>query len=140
MASWFYLSNVKYYDVLGAFESSVQYWPMKTKASVGDTVYIYLAAPYKQIAFKCKVVRTDIELEEISSETFPFVKCEIPEKRMGLFMEFSIEVSVPLDTASPLSYNYLKERGLKGRLMWPRNLDKTPELLEYIEESISELR
>lgn len=136
MTHWFYLANVKYFDVLGSFEAGVHYWPVKTKAAAGDILYVYLAEPYKQIAFECEIVRTGIEQEEVFAHVLPFIKCETPDKMDKKFMELKIQKSVPLTKDSPLGYSYLKEMGLKGRLLWPRNLDNCPELLSYIKAQI----
>lgn len=140
MAHWFYLSNVKYYEVFAAFDAGVRFWPVSTKVAVGDILYIYLAEPYKQIAFECEVIRTDIELEEIFADVVPFIKCETPGEMKKKFVEHRILRKIPLEPASPLGYQMLKEHGLKGRLMWPRNLDNTPELLSYITGFIDEIR
>jgi hypothetical protein len=55
MTYWLYPANTKYYDVLGAFSERIAYWPAKTKVAVGDSVLIYLSAPYKQIGFQTEV-------------------------------------------------------------------------------------
>jgi hypothetical protein len=140
MASWFYLSNVKYFDVFAAFEAGVKYRPVKTNVSVGDTLYIYLAAPYKQIVFECEVVRTDIDQDEVIAEMIPFIMCDITERKKMKFIELGEITSFPVDEGSPLGYQALKDHGLRGRLMWPRNLDNTPGLLGYIKEVADALR
>lgn len=138
MASWFYLSNIKYFDVFGAFDAGVTYWPVSTKVEVGDTLYIYLADPYKQIAFAGEVMRTEIELEEIFNLVVPYIKCETPGKMTKKFVELKITAKIPLKAGSLLSYGMLKEQGLKGRIMWPRKLDNTPDLLSYIKGIVKE--
>lgn len=60
MTDWLYPANVKFYDVLAAFEEEQAVWPIHTKVNVGDTVYIYLAAPYKRIASSGIQIVTDV--------------------------------------------------------------------------------
>ncbi len=56
------------FDSISAFNElgSVD-WKQSIKAEVGDTVYIYVAAPIKAIKLKCKVTKVnllDIEIDD----------------------------------------------------------------------------
>jgi len=140
MASWFYLSSIKYFDIFGAFEAGVKYRAMKTNAAPGDIIYIYLADPYKQIAFECEVARTNIEQEEALPEILPFIKCDPTERKRMNFMELGRITAFPLCEDSPLNFQALKDHGLRGRLIWPKKLENFPGLLSYIQEVADALR
>ncbi|MDH5447039.1 MAG: EVE domain-containing protein [Gammaproteobacteria bacterium] len=133
MAHWLYPANTKYYDVLGAFSKKSAYWPIKSKVAKGDQVLIYLAAPYKQIGFICKVTEVDLDESTVLKHVSPFFK-QVPDKNANLryFMKLNSIKRIPLDEASPLSLTQLKVVGLKGMLMGPRKLDNTPGLLDYL--------
>ena len=54
-------SNPKYYDVIHAFEEAdIIDWKQGAGIKKGDTVYLYVAAPYSAVMYKCKVLETDI--------------------------------------------------------------------------------
>lgn len=137
MNNWLYPANIKYYDVLGAFSRDEIYWPQNSKVFIGDIIYIYLAVPYKQIGYKCEVVEVDLQYIDIIESIRPFFKGKIDNnKTPKLFMKLRLSSSFILDSDSPLSYNYLKQNGLKGFLMGPRNLSNNPVLLDYILRSV----
>ncbi len=135
---WLYPANTKFYDVLGAFRKAETYWPLNSKVSVGDTVFIYLAAPHKQIAFDCDVLEVGLEESEVIDFVRPFFKGENhDEKSQKLFMKLQVSSAIPLESDSPLAYEYLKKHGLSGMLMGPRKLENNPALLTYIEGKTS---
>ena len=51
---WIIPSNPKYYDV------DIIDWKQGAGIKKGDTVYLYVAAPYSAVMYKCKVLETDI--------------------------------------------------------------------------------
>ena len=58
---WIIPSNPKYYDVIHAFEEAdIIDWKQGAGIKKGDTVYLYVAAPYSAVMYKCKVLETDI--------------------------------------------------------------------------------
>lgn len=58
---WIIPANPKYYDVVGAFEeSNIVTWKQSSDIHVGDMIYMYVAAPYSSILYRCKAVETDI--------------------------------------------------------------------------------
>lgn len=137
MVHWIYPANVKYYDVLSAFNAPETYWPINSKVSTGDVIYIYLASPYKQIGFVCEVLEVKIELYSILENIRPFFKKESNnEKQNKLFMKLKASSVITLEDDSLLSYQYLKENGLNGMLMGPRKLENNPSLLKYIKGNI----
>lgn len=59
--SWLVPVNSKYYDIEKAFaESDTILWKQSNSVIVGDTVYLYLAAPYSCVRYKCEAVEVDI--------------------------------------------------------------------------------
>ena len=54
---WIIPSNPKYYDVIHAFEEAdIIDWKQGAGIKKGDTVYLYVAAPYSAVMYKCKVL------------------------------------------------------------------------------------
>ena len=57
-------ANPKYYDVVGAFEKEEEIlWKQNGDMLTGDIVFLYVAAPYSAVLYKCKVVETNIPYE-----------------------------------------------------------------------------
>ena len=142
MTYWLYPANTKYYDVLGAMTENKTWWPMHTRVAVGDVVIIYLAAPYKQLAYLCEVLATNIDSGEVMPHIRQFLTGkEKPAKASKPFMSLTPIHTIPIDAQSPLGLSYLKQHGLSGMLMGARKLDSNPELLTYILEEVKhELR
>ena len=58
---WIIPANPKYYDIENAFDNAeIIDWKQSSSVKVGDTVYMYVAAPVSAILYKCKVVEVDI--------------------------------------------------------------------------------
>ncbi|MCM1342459.1 MAG: hypothetical protein NC246_01370 [Muribaculaceae bacterium] len=71
---WIIPANPKYYDVVAAFEESrVVTWKQSSDIHVGDTIYMYVAAPYSSILYKCRAIEVDMpwqyEDENLSVKT-----------------------------------------------------------------------
>ena len=138
MSHWLVPANTKFYDVFSAFEQPETYWPMNVKITCSDTVYIYLAAPYKQIGFICSVSSTGYSIEEVSELVLPFIKGEIrKDGPVKQFMKLQTVQPIPLDNDSALSLKNLKQNGLNGMLMGARKLENNPDLLNYIGKNSS---
>lgn len=61
---WIIPANPKYYDVVGAFEESdIITWKQSSDIHVGDIIYMYVAAPYSSIMYKCQAIEVDIPWE-----------------------------------------------------------------------------
>ena len=117
---------------MGAMNEPETYWPMNSKVESGDLIFIYLAAPYKQIAYICEVLKTGLNENDIIKFVKPFfvtpVECD---KKSKDFMKIKPVQTLPLSPDSLFALQSLKENGLKGMLMGPRKLDNCPPLLEY---------
>lgn len=58
---WLVPANPKYYDIEKAFsENEVIRWKQSSNIAVGDTVFMYVAAPVSAILYKCRAVEVDI--------------------------------------------------------------------------------
>ena len=130
---WLIPANTKFYDVFAAFGREETYWPMNAKIAAGDVVYIYLAAPYKQIGFVCDVLETGFDVDEIIEDLRGFIKGEAggdgPAKP---FMKLKALRSLPIEKNGVLGLANLRENGLNGMLMGARKLENNPPLLEYM--------
>ena len=137
MTHWIIPANPRFYDVFGAFREVETYWPINVKMSIADTIYIYLAAPYKQIGFVCEVLEIDIDPESIAETIRPFIKKAVSDKGQSkLFMKLNPISTISIDKDSFLGLEHLKLNGLTGMLMGARKLENNPKLLNYIKRSL----
>jgi len=61
---WIVPANPKYYDIEHAFDDKdLLDWKQGSGIRVGDTVFMYVAAPVSAILYKCRVTETDIPFE-----------------------------------------------------------------------------
>ncbi len=134
MRHWIYPANPKYYDVIAAFtQESQTAWPMNSKVEVGDDVYIYSGAPFKQILFKCEVEAINIHVDDVMDQAEKYAKVEgkAPKK---MFMLLKTLEQFETDSGSLVSFQALRDHGLKGSIMGPQCLENNETLLEYILE------
>ena len=69
--SWMISGNPKQYDVIGAFaELGKLDWHQSFNAKVGDIVYIYISDTVKEIRYKCRVNKTELDQAEIDDSKF----------------------------------------------------------------------
>lgn len=62
--SWLVPVNPKYYDIQKAFtESDTILWKQSNSVIAGDIIYLYLAAPFSCVLYKCIAVEVDIPYE-----------------------------------------------------------------------------
>ena len=58
---WIIPANPKFYDIEKAFQKKeIIDWKQSSSIKVGDTIFIYVAAPVSAILYKCKAVEVDI--------------------------------------------------------------------------------
>ena len=58
---WIIPANPKFYDIEHTFDDAeIIDWKQSSSVKVGDTAYMYVAAPVSAILYKCKVVEVDI--------------------------------------------------------------------------------
>jgi len=61
--NWIVPANPKYYDIEAAINENPEHtflWKQSNQIAVGDTVYLYIAAPISAIRYKCKTIKVDI--------------------------------------------------------------------------------
>lgn len=59
--SWLIPANPSYFDLKAAFAQQDEIiWKQNARITMGDTVYLYLAAPISAIIYQCAVTKTDI--------------------------------------------------------------------------------
>ncbi len=133
MSHWLYPANTKFYDVFAALSNAEAVWPMNSKVDVGDTVFLYLAAPHKKIGFVCDVTSINIPESVVSKNTSPYIKGEKKDAPTGkAFMLLGNIRDVSSDDSDRFSYQKLKHNGLNGMLMGPRKLENNQPLFHYI--------
>ena len=138
MSHWLIPANTKFYEVFSAFREKETYWPMSAKISPGDTVYIYLTAPYKQIGFICDVLDANYNMDEIIDHIRPFEKVNNRKGESSKpFMRLRANQTITIDEHCALSLKNLKQNGLHGMLMGARKLENNPELFGYITETLT---
>ena len=58
---WIIPANPKFYDIEHAFDNAeVIEWKQSSSIRVGDTIFMYVAAPVSAILYKCRAVEVDI--------------------------------------------------------------------------------
>ena len=61
---WIVPANPKYYDIVNSFnDTDTIIWKQSSNINKNDIVYIYVAAPFSQIMFKCKAEEVSIPFE-----------------------------------------------------------------------------
>lgn len=64
VSEWIVPANPKYYDIINCFnETDTIMWKQSSNINIGDFVYLYVAAPYSAILYKCKVLEVNIPYE-----------------------------------------------------------------------------
>lgn len=128
--NWVITCNTKMFDIQKAFESiSVIDWKQSANIQVGDFIFIYVGVPVKVMCYKCEVLRTDMNQQEIDDSAF--VKNYKNYKKHKKYMRLKLQEKY--DDAL-LPYEELIINGLKT-LQGPSRVSE--ELLQYLEEKIN---
>ena len=118
MADWIIPCNLKYYDVVGAFNklSRIDWKQSAKNIAVGDVVYIYVGRPLMAIKFKCKVNKVNLDSIEIDDREFVIVGDN--------YMNYRNHMELELITAynDELTLEELRKHGLNGNIQGPRHL------------------
>jgi hypothetical protein len=60
MAEWVIISNPKLYNLEGAFNEFIEIdYKQSTNICTNDVIFIYVAAPYKEIKYKCVAIEVN---------------------------------------------------------------------------------
>lgn len=111
---WLVPANPKYYDVEQAFnESDTILWKQSGNFIVGDTVYLYMGAPFSAVMYQCTVVEINIPYDYDSDELHihktmkikllrRFEKEQLPFRKLNEFGVFAVRG--PRSLPNSLSY------------------------------------
>ncbi len=131
MMKWIIPCNINKYNVVEAFKELKQIdWRQNIRASVGDTVFIYVSSPIKAILFKCSIVKTDITTATINDSKF-VIDGEVLAKH-DKYMRLELDEQY---AESLLPFEELQKHGLKS-VQGPVKIAE--ELDGFIEQKISE--
>jgi len=132
MQKWIVPSNPNIYDVVASFEKNgfIDWRQNKNKFEVGDIVYLYISRTDKKVMFKAIVEKVDIPSSEVSEDKEFWTNEEEYNKEIQTNY-FRIRLLEQTDREE-LSYEFLKDNGLKGAIQSPRRLDDN--LASYIEK------
>ena len=58
---WIIPANPKYYDIINCFNNTNEIiWKQSSNIHINDIIYLYVAAPYSKIMYKCRAVEVNI--------------------------------------------------------------------------------
>ncbi|MBQ7255099.1 MAG: MmcQ/YjbR family DNA-binding protein [Oscillospiraceae bacterium] len=78
---WIIPTNPKYYDVTHAFDGTDEVlWTPSPNVRIGDTVYLYVAAPVSAIVFQCAVVDANLPDDYENRAKLKLLRRYPPEK------------------------------------------------------------
>lgn len=120
ITEWIVPANPKFYNIEKAIAESRGkgfLWKQSSRIAVGDTVYLYVAAPVSGIKYKCEVLEANIPYE-YSDENV----------RMSRVMKLKL---VRRYDKTPVSFALLKEHGVNA-VRGPRGIPK--DLVRAIEK------
>lgn len=117
MQKWIIPCNIKYYNIIGAFEKLQRLdWKQSAKSiEVNDEIFIYVGAPIQAIKYRCKVNK--VNLSNIEIDDSEFVVNGLPYEKYGNHMELEL-----IETYDDKKYalEILKQKGLNGNIQEPR--------------------
>lgn len=128
MTYWIVPCNTKYYDVFGAFEKSqiIDWKQTNPNIDAGDQIFIYVGAPVKAIAFRCKVLEANLKERAIDDSEFAlnadqYVNAPL-HMRIKLVSKYENNI---------LSYDTMQSHGEKGSIMCQRRMGEG--LIKFVE-------
>lgn len=107
---WIVPANPKYYDVINCFNDNDEIiWKQSSDIHVNDIVYLYVAAPYSKIMYKCKAIEVNIPYKYKS-------------KNVSMSHIMKIKLLKRLDNKD-YTFEYLNSLGIKA-IRGPRKIVK----------------
>ena len=98
---WIVPANPIYYDVINCFNDTDEIiWKQSSDIHVGDTIYLYVAAPYSKIMYKCKATKVNI----------PY---EYKDKNVSMNHVMNIKLIKVLENKN-YTFKYLNKLGIKA--------------------------
>lgn len=134
--NWIVPCNIKYFDVETHFQNnSFVVWKNSFTIRVGDTVYIYIGAPYSQIKYRCTVVSDEIDEETLTENSYA-----IQEKTShNYFSKKTKYIKMHMDYEYPndlLTLSKLREHGLGQVQIQARTGRNLQRYLSQIDEEL----
>lgn len=107
---WIVPANPKYYDIINSFNDTDELiWKQSSDIHVDDIVYLYVAAPYSKIMYKCKAIEVNI----------PY---EYKDKNVSMNHVMKVKLLKKLENKD-YNYEYLNKLGIKT-IRSPRKITK----------------
>lgn len=135
MASWLIPCSPDLYDAEAAFaEFGSLIWHQSCRVTVGNTAYIYVTAPVKELRCKCRVEAVDLPCDRGGEDGYELDE-EFCSRTYRRYMDLKL-----LETyhTPALGYRMLLLNGLSGAIRSQRRA--TPELEAFIERTAAEER
>ena len=132
MQKWLVPSNPNIYDAETSFEQNgfIDWRQNKNKYEVGDIVYLYCSQTIRKVRFKAIVEKVDIPSSEVTADEKYWTDLyEYNKPYDGTYCKIRL---VEQTDRKELSYDHLKNQGLKGTIQSPRRLNDN--LANYIEK------
>lgn len=132
MAEWVIISNPKLFKLVEAFKEFIEIdYKQSTNIRPNDIVYIYVAAPYKEIKYKCIAINVDKPNRDIDTSKYAIDNEKYRD--VGRYMGLRLVE----EYNGILLFNDLKANGLKA-VQGPSKVTK--ELSNYITKTLVMVR
>ncbi|MGL4875278.1 MAG: HNH endonuclease [Clostridium sp.] len=130
--------NINVYDAIKAYEKLEEIdWTIRTKMNVGDEVYFYCSKPIQKILMTGIVTKVDVKFEEMIEDDEFYVEESSGKSNNGKkYVRIKKRELISEELINLLSFEKLRENGLKGNIQSTQMLDKNKELFEYINFNI----
>ncbi len=126
--TWVLPCNIKYYDIEKHFkENETIVWAKRKNICNEDVVYVYLAAPYSEIKYKCLVEDSSISLDYVE-KTAPYA---LVNTENGPFKDYMLLKIVKEYPEGMLKRSELNQHGL-GQVQMVARADRR--LKAYIDD------
>lgn len=120
MNNWIVPCNLKFFDIVNRFkEMDTVVWKRgNIKMKNGDTVYIYVGNPLKEIKYKCTIINDNVPAEVLEQNKYAKVgDYEHKNKYMELKLAHEYSAGVSLDVIKSLGiYMIRKQSRLDSKL------------------------
>ena len=131
--NWIVPCNVKFYDVVSHLEKNKSIvWRKVSAIKKGDTVYLYISAPYSEIKFRCNVVNDNVDEETIELNAYAIKKTE--GYRKPRYIQLELEYVYP---SGELSLEKLRSHGLGQTQTQARTDRKLQAFIDKVNESLT---
>lgn len=107
--NWIVPCSVKFYNVVEHMEKrDTIVWRKVSALRTGDTVYLYLGAPYSEIKYRCHIINDDVDDETLKENAYAVRNVEGYHKR-NRYLMLKLDYTYPDGT---FSLEKLREHGL----------------------------